>query len=111
MAGGENQVPTRNRASRKRLNQSVEGNPMIKKRVVLGELTNISSNVSELTQNSCIGKTRKLKPEPVSKKTGNEVNLELVVSPGSDEPQKYGYAPSIFQHLHSLEVFCYSFSY
>ncbi|KAI3445924.1 hypothetical protein Pfo_002589 [Paulownia fortunei] len=104
MAGRENQVPTRNRPSCKRPNQSAEGNPMMKKRVVLGELTNISSNVSGLTQNSVLGKIRKLEPEPVSKKTGNEVNFELVVSPGSDEPQKFGYAPSIFQHLHSLEV-------
>ncbi|KAK6159254.1 hypothetical protein DH2020_006568 [Rehmannia glutinosa] len=104
MAGVENQVPTKNRASRKRPNQSAEGNPMMKKRVVLGELTNISPNVSGLTQNSGMEKTRREKPKPVSDKIGNKTNFDLVVSRGSDEPQKIGYASSIFQHLHSLEV-------
>lgn len=92
-------VPTENRASRKRPNQSVEGGSRVKKRVPLGDLTNTSSNAPGLVQNPCALKTRKLKPESVSKSTGNRV-----ASPGSDEPQKCGYAPAMFQHLHSLEV-------
>ncbi|KAL7156889.1 hypothetical protein ABFS83_02G039700 [Erythranthe nasuta] len=104
MAGIENQIPTRNRASRKRPNQSAGTNPVKKNRVVLGDLTNTSSNL--LSRNPGQGKTRKIKPDPDPKKRENELNLELVVSPGPDEkpPQKSGYASSIFRHLHSLEV-------
>lgn len=105
MAGGENQIQTRSRASRKRPNQAAEGNPMTKKRVVLGEITNISSSAPGLNQNSSEGKIQKLKPESVLDKPGNEVNHEMAVSPGSDEPQKYGYAPSMLQYLRSQEVF------
>ncbi|KAL8554636.1 hypothetical protein ACS0TY_002722 [Phlomoides rotata] len=104
MASREIPVPTENRASRKRPNQSVEGSSRAKKRVALGDITNTSSNVSGLSQNPSAVKTRKRKPEPISKTTENEANSDLVVSPGSDEPQKCGYAPAIFQHLHSLEV-------
>ncbi|KAH6773122.1 hypothetical protein C2S52_004037 [Perilla frutescens var. hirtella] len=106
MAGRENQLPTRNKSSRKRPIQSVDGNPnpMAKKRVVMGEITNLSSNVSGSTQDSCIGKTRKPKPDSVSDKSGNEVNHQLAVSPGSDEQEQYGYAPSMLQYLRSLEV-------
>ncbi|GFP88604.1 putative cyclin-a3-1 [Phtheirospermum japonicum] len=104
MADGENQIPTEIKAPRKRPIQSAEGYPAIKKRVVLRELTNISSDVSGRAQNPGMGKTRKRKPEPVSEKTRNETNIELVVSSGSDEPQNIGYASSIFQHLHSLET-------
>ncbi|KAL6525947.1 hypothetical protein OROHE_015471 [Orobanche hederae] len=100
----ENRIPTKIKTHRKRPNQSSEGNPAIKKRVVLGELTNISIDVLGRTQNSGMAKTRKRKPESVLEKAGNWGQLELVVSPGFDEPQKVGYASSIYQHLHSLEV-------
>lgn len=70
----------------------------------MGEITNISSNISESIQDSCLGKTRKPKPESVFDKSGNEVNHELTVSPGSDEQEKYGYAPSMLHYLRSLEV-------
>lgn len=106
MAGGDNQIPTRNKASRKRPNQAADENPVMKKRAVLGEITNISSNVYGSTPNSCVGKSRRPKPESISNKPGNEVCHELAVSPGSDESQKYGYTPSMLQYLRSLEVFC-----
>ncbi|KAG6406628.1 hypothetical protein SASPL_134234 [Salvia splendens] len=107
MEGGENQIQTRSRASRKRPNQAAEEeNPMTKKRVVLGEITNISSNVTESNQNSSEAKIRKLKPESDLDKTGNEANQEVAVSPGSgsDEPRRYGFAPSMLQYLRSVEV-------
>lgn len=104
MAGGENQIPTRNKASRKRPNQAADENPVMKKRAVFGEITNISSNVYGSTPNSCVGKSRRPKPESISDKPGNEVCHELAVSPGSYESQKYGYAPSMLQYLRSLEV-------
>lgn len=107
MAGGENRVPARRKASRKRPNQAAEENPKTKKRVVLGEITNISPNVSASSRISGEGKTRKC--ESVLEKSGNEVNQELAVSPESDEPQKYGYAPSMLQYLRSLEVLSLSF--
>lgn len=109
MEGGENQIQTRSRASRKRPNQSAEEeNPMTKKRVVLGEITNISSNVTE-SKNSSEAKIRKLKPESDLDKTGNEANQEVAVSPGSgsDEPRRYGFAPSMLQYLRSVEVLYY----
>lgn len=105
MAGGENKISTRNKASHKRPNQAVEGNPATKKRAVLVEITNISSNVHESTQKSRVEKARKPKPESDLDKPGNEVSHVLAGSPGSDELQKYGYAPSMFQYLRSLEVF------
>ncbi|KAG6408963.1 hypothetical protein SASPL_131991 [Salvia splendens] len=107
MEGGENQIQRRSRVSRKRPNQSAEeDNPMTKKRVVLGEITNISSNVTESNQNLSEAKIRKLKPESDLDKTGNEVNQEVAVSPGSgsDEPRRYGFAPSMLQYLRSVEV-------
>ncbi|GFP88603.1 putative cyclin-a3-1 [Phtheirospermum japonicum] len=105
MADLENQIPTKNKGQRKRSNQSPDSNPAKKKRVALGELTNISSDISGRAQNLGVGKIRRPKPETLSEKTGNEMNLELAVSPGSDEPRKSGYAAaSIFQHLHSIEV-------
>ncbi|XP_057788189.1 cyclin-A3-1-like [Salvia miltiorrhiza] len=104
MAGEENQIQTRSKASRKRRSQAAEGNPMTKKRVVLGEITNVSSNVSGSNKTSSEGKALKLKPESVLDKSGNEVNHEIAVSQGSDEPQKYGCAPSMLQYLRSLEV-------
>ncbi|KAK4401712.1 putative cyclin-A3-1 [Sesamum angolense] len=105
MASKENQ-PRANGPPRKRPSECAEGTPVVKKRVVLGEVTNTSSTASGLSQLSGIGKTQKPKPKPkpLLKKTGNEVNLELLLSPGSDEPQKLGCASSIYQHLHSLEV-------
>lgn len=106
MAGGENQIPIRNKASRKRPNQGADENSMTKKRAVLGEITNISSNALESTPNSCVVKSRRPKPESILDKPGNEVSHELAVSPGSDESQKHGYAPSMLQYLRSLEVFC-----
>ncbi|KAL3621101.1 hypothetical protein CASFOL_036013 [Castilleja foliolosa] len=104
MSDGEKQITTKRKAPSKRPIQSAEANPAIKKRVVLRELTNIPSDVSGRTQNPGLGKTRKRKPEPVSEKRRNETNVELAVSSGSDEQQNHGYASSIFQHLHSLEV-------
>lgn len=103
MSSREIPVPTENKASRKRPNHSVEGSSRIKIRVALGDITNTSSNVSCLAQNPCAVKTKKRKTQTVSK-SANEVNLDLLVSTGPDEPQKCGYAPAIFQHLHSLEV-------
>ncbi|KAK4491136.1 hypothetical protein RD792_001860 [Penstemon davidsonii] len=102
MADRENQ---RKRVSRKRPNESsTEETPMMKKRVVLGDITNSSSNESDSTTHLGPGKIRKPKPKPNSKNSRNEVNVEVLVSPGSDKPQKYGSAPLIYQHLHSLEV-------
>ncbi|KAL3621102.1 hypothetical protein CASFOL_036014 [Castilleja foliolosa] len=103
MADRENQIPIKNKGHRKRSNQSGDSNPAKMKRVALGELTNISSDISGRVQKFGVGNARK--PETVSEKTGNVVNLELAVSPGCDELQKSGYASSsIFQHLRSMEV-------
>lgn len=104
MAGGENRIPSGRKASRKRPNRAGEENPKTKKRVVLGEITNVCSRVSGE------GKTRKPESGPVLEKPGNEISHEMAVSPGSDEPQKYGYAPSMLLYLRSLEVLCLSSS-
>lgn len=99
MAGPENQVPTRIRASIKRPNQSAETNPTMKKRAALGEITNTSSN-----SNLGVGEALKLKHEPVLKKNENDAKAALVVSPGSDQSRKSEYARVLVQHLQSLEV-------
>ncbi|GER42164.1 cyclin A3 [Striga asiatica] len=106
MADRENRIiPMENEAPRKRPNQFAEGKLKAnKKRVVLGELTNTLSSVSGPSPNSDMGKTRVFGPESVFKRTGNGNNLGLEVMTECDEPQKVGYAASIFQHLHSLEV-------
>lgn len=105
MADKENEACPRSRASRKRPSESGLGNQVVKKRAVLGELTNISSDASDLGQSSISEKDRKFTPEPASKKVvGPGVNFELVVSPGSDAPRKSECTPSIYQHLHSMEV-------
>ncbi|KAL2477313.1 putative cyclin-A3-1 [Forsythia ovata] len=117
----ENRIPTRRRAPKKRLNESVEGLSISKKRVVLGELTNISSNAAGLTLKSDPDKSRKPVPEPkaeLKKTTAEEKDSVLVdetanteidvvdfhVGPEDDESQKYGHAPLMYRHLHSLEV-------
>lgn len=110
MAGGENRIPSGRKASRKRPNRAGEENPKAMKRVVLGEITNICSRVSVSNQDSGQGKTRKSESGPVLEKPGNEVSHELAVSPGSAEPQKYGYAPSMLLYLRSMEVLCLSSS-
>ncbi|GER36884.1 cyclin A3, partial [Striga asiatica] len=91
-----------NKAPRKRPNQSPEAKQ--KKRVVLGELTNILCNVPRATQNSAVGKTREIGTESLTERAGNGRNSGLEGSAGSCKQQKFGYAASIFQHLHSLEV-------
>lgn len=117
MADQENSVPTptRTRASKKRLKESVEGLSVSKKRVVLGELTNISSDAAGLVLKSAPSKS--LKPVFVSEReqkfgvlvakkasTEIDVNVDLHVSPETDESEKYGHAPLMYRHLHSLEV-------
>lgn len=122
MADQENLIPTpiRTRASKKRLNESVEGISVSKKRVVLGELTNISSDAAGLALKSAPSKSPKpvLVPEPeqkigvlVDKKTSTEidVNVDFHVSPETDESEKYRHAPLMFRHLHSLEVIFFLF--
>ncbi|CAA0807444.1 Putative cyclin-A3-1 [Striga hermonthica] len=86
-----------NKAPRKRPNQSSEGEQ--KKRVVLGELTNILCNVPPATQNSAVTKTQKIETESLTQRARNGGNSGLEC-----KPQNFGYAASIFQHLHSLEV-------
>ncbi|CAI9769980.1 unnamed protein product [Fraxinus pennsylvanica] len=111
----ENRITTGRRASKKRLNESVEGISMSKKRVVLGELTNTSSNATGLTIKSGSGKSRKpiFVPEPQEKvgelvdetvNTSIDVNVDFHVIPETDESQKIGLAHIMYRHLHSLEV-------
>lgn len=111
----ENRITTGRRASKKRLNESGEGISMSKKRVVLGEITNTSSNAAGLTIKSGSSKSRKPRfvPEPQEKvgelvdETVNIVidgNVDFHVIPETDESQKFGLAPIMYRHIHSLEV-------
>lgn len=87
-------------SSRKRPNDSVLAGPSVtKKRAVLGDITNISSRVSGLDVIS-----PKLKAGAASENEPVDVMVEDFVSPGSGDKSKFGYAPLIYQHLHSLEV-------
>lgn len=78
----ENRITTGRRASKKRLNESVEGISMSKKRVVLGEITNTSSNAAGLTIKSGSSKSRKprfvLEPqEKVGELVDETVNIVI----------------------------------
>lgn len=110
MPGGENRV-TMKGSKRSNAFGSVEnesahvlGLPATKKRVVLGDLTNTCS-----TQNTSLRQTQEPKQKPGLKKDGSG---DEGVEPGPHEEedftpentQKCGYAPLIYQHLHSMEV-------
>ncbi|KAJ8533637.1 hypothetical protein K7X08_006961 [Anisodus acutangulus] len=118
MASEENNVPAAaNRASKKRAFDSLaisnENDPLTKKRVVLGELNNNLGNVVGSTQNLNFTETHKSNRKSkikLRKTTTKKVDKETVEPESSansspkDDLQKCGYAPLIYQHLHSLEV-------
>ncbi|XP_060176016.1 G2/mitotic-specific cyclin C13-1-like [Lycium barbarum] len=105
-------VNEENKASNKRAFDSIatsnENDPVTKKRVVLGELNN---NVVGSTQNPNFNETHKskrkikLRKDTVKKVVKENVEAEISVNSSPNEDlQKCGYAPLIYQHLHSLEV-------
>ncbi|XP_051136235.1 putative cyclin-A3-1 [Andrographis paniculata] len=99
MAYKENQECPRCRASFKRPAESEKGDRMLKKRTVLGELTNNAFDVSNFSQSSIVGKSRKLETEQSWISAESENSLDLV-----EETPIFQYPPSIYLHLRSLEV-------
>ncbi|KAK4377235.1 hypothetical protein RND71_003531 [Anisodus tanguticus] len=100
MAGEENKVPKKRAFDS--LAISNENDPLTKKRVVLGELNDNLGNVVGSTQNPNFTETHKSKRKVRLRKAVKET-LEAESSV-KDDVQKCGYAPLIYQHLHSLEV-------
>ncbi|KAK9287079.1 hypothetical protein L1049_015489 [Liquidambar formosana] len=105
MGEQENGVRT-TRASKKRAYASTASAiqsqqlPTTKKRVALGELTNLPNILQ--TQNSDLD-TQKPKRR-LKKKNQEPTKPEIVVKSSDDDPQKCVYASGIYEHLHSLEM-------
>lgn len=79
--------------------------PNLKRRVVLGELTN-SPNIA-LSQ--CFDQPLK-KRDDNSKKEADQEALDKteILNVSSVDPQRCAYSSSIYQHLHSLEVLIFT---
>lgn len=74
-----------------------------KKRVVLGDITNSNSNSGDVSFNRNSDIIKQNHKQSNTRHTLQEcLKSEVSVSFGSD---KFLYAPLIYQHLHSLEVF------
>ncbi|GMH02829.1 hypothetical protein Nepgr_004668 [Nepenthes gracilis] len=79
-----------------------------KKRVVLGDITNDLPNTTELTRSDSIYAQQKPKRREEAKKNGKKKkNQQEYLEPEIifvAEQEECGYASSIYQHLHSLEM-------
>ncbi|OAY50993.1 putative cyclin-A3-1 [Manihot esculenta] len=87
----------------------VEEQPVLKKRVVLGELPNLSNIVVPINKSAGdLPRKQKIKPKPKAKKAiilkEDEAPKEYIDGM-SDDPQMCGpYASDIYEYLHKLEV-------
>ncbi|KAF2324313.1 hypothetical protein GH714_012270 [Hevea brasiliensis] len=88
---------------------TVEEQPLLKKRVVLGELPNLSNVVVTVNKSAAdLPRKQKIKPKPKAKKA---IAVEKDEAPKedfdgiSDDPQMCGpYASDIYEYLHKMEV-------
>nr|XP_048336231.1 G2/mitotic-specific cyclin C13-1-like [Ziziphus jujuba var. spinosa] len=112
MTEQENCVPTTCSSSKKRASSESAIQPQqlpnLKRRVVLGELTN-SLNISLLAQNSDRSLKKpnsdlKNKEEEEEEEGGEFLDKTEKISVSSVDPPKRVYSSSIYQHLHALEM-------
>ncbi|KAJ9166296.1 hypothetical protein P3X46_021071 [Hevea brasiliensis] len=109
MAEQENCVRV-TRAAKKRAAamSTVEEQPVLKKRVVLGELPNLSNVVVPVNKSAGdLARKQKIKPKPKAKKAivVKKDEASEVVDGMSDDPQMCGpYASDIYEYLHKMEM-------
>lgn len=110
MADQENCVRvTRAATKRAAAMAPLKDQPVLKKRVVLGELPNLSNVVVSVNKGSGgLTQKQKIKPKPKAKKSiivKKDEASKGDIDGTSDDPQMCGpYASDIYEYLHKLEV-------